>query len=109
MAEVIRELGLTDAKVLVSRFEELGEEVAPLDFVCSRALGDFARLLEWAGSPQVSAKNVLLWIGGRDLQEVRAISGWQWDRPMAMPHSLQRFLLRGSKADVAKPESAPPG
>ena len=35
MAEVIRELGLTDARVLVSRFEELAEEVAPLDFVCS--------------------------------------------------------------------------
>src|SRR5215510_821891 len=61
LAEVIRELGLTDAKVLVSRFEELGEEVAPLDFVCSRALGDFGRFLAWAGSPQVSARSVLLW------------------------------------------------
>src|SRR6201984_3374138 len=60
LAEVVRELGLTDAMVLVSRFEELGEEVAPLDFVCSRALGDFARFLEWAGSPAVSGKNVLL-------------------------------------------------
>src|SRR5689334_22456670 len=54
LAEVIRELGLTDAKVLVSRFEELGEEVAPLDFVCSRALGEFAKFLGWAGSPAVS-------------------------------------------------------
>src|SRR5262250_813828 len=41
MAEVIREIGLTDTKVLVSRFEELAEEVAPLDYVCSRALGNF--------------------------------------------------------------------
>jgi len=106
MAEVIRELGLTDARVLVSRFEELAEEVAPLDFVCSRALGDFARFLEWAGSPQVSAKNVLLWLGGRDLEEVRAISGWQWDQPRLMPHSLQRLLLRGLKAEAASPDSA---
>ena len=106
MAEVIRELGLTDARVLVSRFEELAEEVAPLDFVCSRALGDFARFLEWAGSPQVSAKNVLLWLGGRDLEEVRAISGWQWDQPRSMPHSLQRLLLRGLKAEAASPDSA---
>src|SRR5262249_15463717 len=45
IAEVIRELGLTDAKVLVNRFEELGEEVAPLDYVCSRALGEFASFL----------------------------------------------------------------
>ena len=48
LAEVVRELGLTDTRVLVSRFEELGEEVAPLDVVCSRALGDFANFLGWA-------------------------------------------------------------
>src|SRR5262245_39473847 len=81
MAEVIRDLGLIDAKVLVSRFEELGEEVAPLDFVCSRALGDFGKFLDWAGSPQVGSKNVLFWIGGRDLHEVRAIRGWEWQPP----------------------------
>jgi len=40
LAEVIRELGLKDTQVLARRYEELGEEVAPLDYVCSRALGD---------------------------------------------------------------------
>src|SRR5215510_4302216 len=54
LAEVIRELGLKDARVLVSRFEELNEEVAPLDFVCSRALGAFSPFLDWARSPQVA-------------------------------------------------------
>src|SRR5215813_2829656 len=96
IAEVIRELGLTDAKVLVSRFEELGEEVAPLDFVCSRALGDFPQFLAWAGSPQVLARSVLLWLGRRDLDDVRAVQGWEWEAPIAMPHSLQRVLLRGT-------------
>src|SRR5215470_2296678 len=96
IAEVIRELGLTDAKVLVSRFEELGEEVAPLDFVCSRALGDFASFLAWAGSPQASTRNVLLWIGRRDLDDVKAVRGWEWEAPIPMPHSLQRVLLRGA-------------
>src|SRR5881398_3720015 len=41
LAEVTRELGFNETRVLVSRFEELGEDVAPLDVVCSRALGDF--------------------------------------------------------------------
>src|SRR6267142_2466507 len=68
LAEVIRDLGLADARVLVSRYEELGEEVAPLDFVCSRALGDFAPFLEWAKSENVAAKQVILWIGARDLR-----------------------------------------
>src|SRR6476646_2253957 len=40
LAEVIREIRLSETRVLVNRFEELGEEVAPLDVVCSRALGD---------------------------------------------------------------------
>jgi len=106
LAEVVRELGLTDARVLVSRFEELGEEVAPLDFVCSRALGEFAKFLDWAGSPTVSARNVLLWLGGRDVEEVRAIPGWTWEEPKPVPHSLQRVLLRGARAESAISEPA---
>src|SRR6202521_2024604 len=35
LAEVIRGLGLADTRVLVSRYEELGEEIAPVDIVCS--------------------------------------------------------------------------
>lgn len=99
LAEVIREVELTDTKVLVSRYEELGEEVTPLDFVCSRAFGEFAKLLAWAGSPQVSTGNVLLWISKRDLAEVRAIPGWRWEAPRPMPHSLQRLLLLGSRTE----------
>jgi 16S rRNA (guanine527-N7)-methyltransferase len=107
IAEVIRELGLTGARVLVSRFEELGEEVAPLDFVCSRALGEFGSFLSWAASPQVAAKQILLWLGGRDLEEVRALPGWSWDTPKPMPHSLQRVLLLGVRSEPATAEAAP--
>src|SRR5262244_502636 len=39
LTEVVRDLGLTGVRVLVRRYEELSEEVAPLDVVCSRALG----------------------------------------------------------------------
>src|SRR5216683_8401147 len=55
LAELVRELELTDTRVLVSRYEELGEEIAPLDVVCSRALGEFEKFLNWAGSPQIAA------------------------------------------------------
>src|SRR2546430_7649766 len=85
LAEVIRELGLTDARVLVSRFEELGEEVAPLDVVCSRALGDFGSFLAWAGSRSVAAKQALLWLGGRDIDQIRGLPGWSWAEPKAGP------------------------
>src|ERR1700674_1592940 len=97
IAEVIRGLGLTDAQVLVRRYEELGEEVAPLDYVCSRALGEFPPFLERAGSEQVAAKQVILWIGARDLPEIRKIRTWEWREPIQVPHSLRRVLLIGSR------------
>src|SRR6267154_3045880 len=63
LTEVVRELGLTGVRVLVSRYEELSEEVAPLDVVCSRAVGEFGPFLAWAGSERVGAKQAMLWIG----------------------------------------------
>src|SRR5712691_6230810 len=97
LAEVIRELGLKDTQVLARRYEELGEEVAPLDYVCSRALGEFPGFLEWAGSKQTGAKKVILWIGARDLPEIQNIGGWEWQEPISVPHSLRRLLLLGTK------------
>jgi 16S rRNA (guanine527-N7)-methyltransferase len=97
LAEVVREIGLTDAQVLVRRYEELGEEVAPLDYVCSRALGEFPPFLEWAGSQQIAAKQVILWIGARDLAEIQKIRTWEWGEPIRVPHSLRRLLLVGTK------------
>jgi 16S rRNA (guanine527-N7)-methyltransferase len=97
LAEVIRELGLNGAQVLARRYEELGEEVAPLDYVCSRALGEFPAFLEWAKSQQIAAKQVILWIGGRDLEEIQKIQTWDWSEPIEVPHSLRRLLLVGTR------------
>jgi 16S rRNA (guanine527-N7)-methyltransferase len=97
LAEVARELGLTDARVMVSRYEELGEEVAPVDFACSRALGEFSAFLEWARSDQIAAKQVILWIGARDLPEIQKVRAWEWREPIQVPHSLRRLLLVGTK------------
>jgi 16S rRNA (guanine527-N7)-methyltransferase len=97
LLEVIRELGLTDAQVLVRRYEELGEEIAPLDFLCARALGEFPAFLDWAGSEQIAAKHVVLWIGARDLPEIQKIRTWEWREPIPVPNSLRRLLLLGAK------------
>jgi 16S rRNA (guanine527-N7)-methyltransferase len=101
LAEVVRELQLTNSRVLISRYEELGEEVAPLDYVCSRAVGEFGPFLEWAGSNQVQADQVILWIGGRDLDEVRKNKNWDWREPILIPKSLQRYLLVGKKKEMS--------
>ena len=97
LTEVLRNIELPDTKVLVSRYEDLGEELAPLDFVCSRAVGDFAPFLAWAASESVAAKQVILWISGRDMDEVRKTAGWEWHEPIAVPQSLRRYLLVGTR------------
>jgi 16S rRNA (guanine527-N7)-methyltransferase len=99
LAEVVRELGFSDTRVLVSRYEDLGEEIAPVNFVCSRALGEFDKFLGWARSERVAAEQSVLWLGGRDIEEVKRIGGWSWREPIAIPYSLQRFLLVGARED----------
>jgi 16S rRNA (guanine527-N7)-methyltransferase len=101
LAEVVRELQLTKSRVLISRYEELAEEVAPLDFVCSRAVGEFGPFLEWAGSNRVQAQQVVLWIGGRDMEEVQKIKNWEWREAILIPKSLQRYLLVGKKKEMS--------
>jgi 16S rRNA (guanine527-N7)-methyltransferase len=101
LAEVVRELKLTNTRVLISRYEELGEEVSPLDYVCSRAVGEFGPFLEWARSEKVQAGQVILWIGGRDLGEVQKIKDWEWREPILIPRSLQRYLLVGKKREMS--------
>src|SRR5579871_6348752 len=97
LTEVVRELGLTGVRVLVSRYEELSEEVAPLDVVCSRAVGEFGPFLDWASSPAISAQKVALWIGAQDAESVRRLRTWSWEEPKPIPHSIRRFLLVGSR------------
>lgn len=97
LAEIIRELELTNARVLINRYEELSEDLAPLDFVCSRAVGEFRPFLEWAASEGLSASRAVLWIGGRDLEEARKSPHWEWQEPIAVPQSLRRYLLVGTK------------
>ncbi len=97
LAEVIRELSLSGARVIVERYEELHEQLTPLEFVCARALGEFDRLLAWAASDVLGVREVVLWVGGRDLAQLRRNRNWLWREEIHMPHSLQRYLLVGER------------
>ena len=97
LAEVVRALGITGANVLVSRYEELGEEIAPMDFLLARALGEFEAFLKWAASARVDAKKVVLWLGASDVEQVRKSPRWAWEPAVTVPQSLRRVLLIGTK------------
>jgi 16S rRNA (guanine527-N7)-methyltransferase len=100
LAEVVRALGMSGANVLVSRYEELGEEIAPIDFLMARALGEFEVFLKWAALEQVDARKVVLWLGASDVDEVRKTPQWVWEPEVTVPQSLRRVLLVGSKVTV---------
>src|SRR6266481_5921411 len=53
--------------------------------------------LKWASSQQIAAKQVILWIGARDLPEIEKIPTWDWREPIQVPHSLRRLLLVGTR------------
>ena len=97
VAEVVQALGITGANVLVSRYEELGEEIAPIDFLLARALGEFEVFLKWAASERVDAKRVVLWVGAADVGQVCKGSLWAWGPAVTVPQSLRRVLLIGTK------------
>ncbi len=99
LAEAARKLNLSGVRVHVNRYEDLGEEIAPLDYVCSRALGEFDSFLFWAASRSVSARNVLLWIGGKDVEAVRKHPSWTWQEPRLVPQSQQRYILLGERTN----------
>jgi len=98
LAEVVRALGLSNVHVLVSRYDELGEEIAPVDFLLARALGEFGPFLHWAGGQDVDARQVALWLGAGDVKEVEKNEGWRWNEPIAVPQSLRRVILLGSRS-----------
>jgi 16S rRNA (guanine527-N7)-methyltransferase len=97
LAEVVRALGLTGANVMVSRYEELGEEIAPIDFLLARALGEFEVFLKWAASERVDAKRVVLWVGAADVEQVQKSPRWAWEPAVTVPQSLRRVLMIGTK------------
>jgi 16S rRNA (guanine527-N7)-methyltransferase len=100
LAEVVRTLGITGANVLVSRYEELGDEIAPIDFLLARALGEFGTFLKWAAAETVGTKRVVLWVGAADVEQARKSTGWVWQEPVPVPHSLRRVLLIGNRIPV---------
>jgi 16S rRNA (guanine527-N7)-methyltransferase len=103
LAEVVRELDLRNTTVHVGRYEDMIEDVAPLDYVCARAFGEFETFLAWSASEELAVKQVILWVGGRDLEEIQRVKQWEWQNPIPAPHSLRRFILVGTRTKSPTP------
>ncbi|MGH9739443.1 MAG: 16S rRNA (guanine(527)-N(7))-methyltransferase RsmG [Candidatus Acidiferrales bacterium] len=97
LSEAVRQLRLDAVRVLRSRFEDEASQLhASFDFVVSRALGGYADLLSWSREALKPSGRVILWLGLKDVNATMQIPGWNWQPPISIPGSTQRYLLVSS-------------
>ncbi len=95
LREVHSSLGLSKVEVVRSRYEDFHAVPGSFDFVCSRALGGYKRLLQWCKALLKPGGQVILWLGTEDSNLLMRTKGWNWALPVKIPESRQRILLMG--------------
>jgi len=98
LREVQTKLGLTGVEVVRSRYEDFPAVPASFDFVVSRALGGYRRLLRWSKSVLRPQGRVILWLGIDDSTLLSRTKGWSWELPVSIPESRRRVILIGRPA-----------
>ena len=96
LREVHSSLGLSNVEVARSRYEDFHVAPGSFDFVCSRALGGYKRLLQWCKALLKPGGHVILWLGAEDSNLLMRAKGWNWTLPVKIPESRQRNLLMGT-------------
>src|ERR1700730_18930026 len=88
-------LDLKDLKIVRSRYENLAPNLELFDFITSRALGDYKRMLRWARPALKTGGRVILWLGEQDAIKLAKVPDWNWSLPIRIPGSRRRVLLIG--------------
>jgi 16S rRNA (guanine527-N7)-methyltransferase len=96
LREVQSALGLPAVEVVRNRYEDFHAAPGSFDFVCSRALGGYKRLLLWSKVVLKPGGLVILWLGTEDSNLLTRIKDWNWALPIKIPESRQRVLLMGT-------------
>jgi 16S rRNA (guanine527-N7)-methyltransferase len=96
LREVQSALGLPNVEVVRSRYEDFHAAPASFDFVCSRALGGYKKLLLWSKVVLKPGGHAILWLGTEDSNLLTRVKGWNWALPFKTPESRQRVLLMGT-------------
>jgi 16S rRNA (guanine527-N7)-methyltransferase len=95
LAELKRAIKLDNAAVYAGRAETVDPD-NKFDFLIARAVGKYSGLLRWAQARLATDGAVVLWLGAKDVDEVRSEGGWAWLDPVQIPGTRERFILRGS-------------
>ena len=95
LSELSRVIGLDNISVHAGRAETV-ESSEKFDFITARAVGGYEGLLSWTRQRLSSAGALVLWLGAKDVAELRRMSAWNWREPVRVPGSRERFILKGS-------------
>lgn len=95
LREVQAALGLPGVEIVRERYEDFGAPSDSFDFVCSRAMGQYNRLLRWSKSILKRGGYVVLWLGFEDSNFLARTKGWNWELPVKIPESRRRVILSG--------------
>jgi 16S rRNA (guanine(527)-N(7))-methyltransferase RsmG len=98
LREVQAALGLSGVEVVRSRYEDFDVPANSFDFICSRALGGYRRLLRWSKCALKRHGHVILWLGIEDSNLLTRTPGWNWNLPASIPESRRRVVLIGRPA-----------
>jgi 16S rRNA (guanine(527)-N(7))-methyltransferase RsmG len=96
LREVQSALRLPGVEVVRNRYEDFHAAPGSYDFVCSRALGGYKRLLVWSKVVLKPGGQVILWLGTEDSNLLTSVKNWNWALPIKIPESRQRVLLMGT-------------
>ena len=98
LREVQASLGLSGVEIARTRYEDFPSAPDSFDFISSRALGGYKRLLLWSRTVLRPEGKVILWVGVEDSNLLSKANGWIWELPVNIPESRRRVVLIGKPA-----------
>jgi 16S rRNA (guanine527-N7)-methyltransferase len=98
LREVKEVLALENVEIARSTYENLASPPKYFDFIGSRALGGYRRLLQWSRQALSPGGHAILWLGVDDSTSISRLEGWRWQLPVNIPESKRRVLLIGQPA-----------
>jgi len=97
LSEAVRELALSNVSVFRGRMDDVPISPFGFEFITARALGRHKDLVKWSSERLSDDGKILLWLGESDAINISSYAPWQWDPPIHIPGSKQRFLLVGAR------------
>ena len=95
LKELIGRLSLENVEIFRGGYAEY-QANGDLDFICSRALGQYKELLRWSQTALRPLGQVAFWVGEQDSRILCKTNGWHWRVPTRLPESSKRLILFGS-------------